>query len=112
MLWHDRQRKIVLVAARVADLKVVAVHGHDRAVGQVAEGAADWVRARVADERVGGACFQTPFGRTLDGHVRPAVDRDSVGNHLVRLRLLSLGLEGVGVGRAGIEGERALDCEG
>ena len=51
-------------AAFVAGLEVVAVHVHDRAIGQVAEGAADRVRARVANERVGCACFQTPFGRT------------------------------------------------
>ena len=49
-LWNDRQREIIPIAAFVAGLEVVAVDRDNRAVGQVTEGAADWVGARVADQ--------------------------------------------------------------
>jgi hypothetical protein len=40
-LRNNLEGEIVAIAARVAGLEVVAVHVHDPAVGQVAEGAAD-----------------------------------------------------------------------
>jgi hypothetical protein len=43
---HNRERKIIAVAAFVAGLEVVAVDRDDPAIGQVAKGAVDGVRAR------------------------------------------------------------------
>jgi hypothetical protein len=48
-LRHYCQRKIVAVAAGVAGFEIVAVHHHDRAVGQVAEGAGNRGRGAVLD---------------------------------------------------------------
>ena len=42
-LRHYREREIVAVAAGVAGLEVVAVDGHDAAIGQVAEGAVNGI---------------------------------------------------------------------
>jgi hypothetical protein len=49
VLRHDGEGKIIPITAFVAGLEIVPVHIHDPAVGQIAEGAADWVRACVAD---------------------------------------------------------------
>ena len=43
---------------------------------------------------------------------RSAIDSHSIGHHLVGLRFVPFRFEGVGVGRAAIEGQRALDREG
>jgi hypothetical protein len=40
-LRDNREREVIPVAAAVAGLEIVAVHGNNRAVGQVTEGAAD-----------------------------------------------------------------------
>ena len=48
-LRHNCQRKIIPIAAAIAGLEVVAVYIHNRAIGQVAKGAADWVGAGVVD---------------------------------------------------------------
>jgi hypothetical protein len=48
-LRHDREREIISVAPGVACLEVIAVDGDDRPIGQIAEGAADGIGARVTD---------------------------------------------------------------
>ena len=59
---HHREGEIIPIAARVTGLEIVAVDRDNPAIGQVAEGAADWVRARVADEREPKALFQAALG--------------------------------------------------
>ena len=93
-----------------SSLEGVAAHGQDRAVSQVAEGAGDRRRGSVADDGEGEARRQMPLCLSAERKGRAAVDRDSVGDHLVSL-LCVLRLEGVGVGRVCLEGERALDRE-
>ena len=53
VLRHHGEREIVPVATAVAGLEVISVHSHNPAIRKVAEGAADWVRARVADHSQG-----------------------------------------------------------
>ena len=48
---HNRKSEIIAIATFIARLEVVPVDRDNPAIGQVAEGAADWVPARVADER-------------------------------------------------------------
>ena len=50
LLRHDCKGEIVPIAAAVARLEIIAVHIHDPAVGQAAEGAHDRRRGRVLDQ--------------------------------------------------------------
>ena len=49
-LRHDRERKIVAVASGVAGLEVIAVDGHNAAIGEVGKGAADGIGSGVTDQ--------------------------------------------------------------
>ena len=50
VLRHDCQSKIIAIAASVAGLEVVSVHGQNGAVGQVAEGAGNRIGRGVAED--------------------------------------------------------------
>ena len=50
VLRHDLERQIIPIAAFVAGSEVIAVDGHNPAIGQVAKGAADGISARVTDQ--------------------------------------------------------------
>ena len=99
-LRHNREREIVAVAAFVAGLEVVSVHLHDRAVGQVAEGAADRVGTRVADDAVRRTLLLDSPGRPLRFTVAPLLIVTPLAITLSVFAFLPLGLEGVGVGRS------------
>ena len=79
MLRQHREREIVAVAAAVAGLEIVAVYIHDRAVGQVAERAANRIGAGVAEHGQDHAALQAALGLALEGDAG-AIDRDPVGD--------------------------------
>ena len=68
---HAHRRVRLPVAAFVAGLEVVAVYVHDRAVGQVAEGAADRGRGGVPDNGKNCPLRQGPCAVPLKLKVAP-----------------------------------------
>ncbi len=77
MLGHNRQGEIMAIAALVIGLEVVAVNSDDRAVWQIAEGAADRIRARVTDQGQDQARFQSSL-RVSDQVNLTTMDRYSL----------------------------------
>jgi len=49
-LRNDGQREIIPIAALVAGLEVVAVHGNNRTIAEIIECAGDRIDARIADD--------------------------------------------------------------
>ena len=109
-LRNNCQRQIIPIAANIAGLKVVAVDGDDRAIGEVAEGAADRVCAGVADHSQDSAERQPALRLSLQPDCGPvnchSVGYDQVGTGLARSRL-----ESVGIGRVRRKIQAALQCQ-
>jgi len=51
-LRNDSQREIIPIAALIAGLEIVAVHGNNRTIAEIIECAGDRIDARVADDQV------------------------------------------------------------
>ena len=77
-------------------------------VRQVAERAADRVRACVADHGQDGAASHSVLTAGADRNCS-AIDCDAIGNHEIGAHPVLVAFEGVGVSRIRIKGDWALD---
>src|SRR2546423_7097561 len=111
LLRHDREGKIIPIAAFVVRLEVTAVGRENRAVRQIAKGAAYRCGGGVTDNGQDGA--ETQITSRCAGEVEAGgvLNDHTVRDHLIELHFSVPALVGTSVGSRNAKGKGALDGE-